>query len=44
MLGVRTNPRPLSYTNGGHFYSKSGLGFVLTPSIAKKWGGLHNGF
>ena len=25
-------------------YSKSGLGFVLTPSIAKKWGGLHNGF
>ena len=32
------------YTNAPHLYSKSGLGFVLTPSIAKKWGGLHNGF
>ena len=24
------------YTNAPHLYSKSGLGFVLTPSIAKK--------
>ena len=32
------------YTNAPHLYSKSGLGFVLTPSIAKKWGGLHKGF
>ena len=23
------------YTNGGHLYSKSGLGFVITPTIAK---------
>ena len=26
------------YTNGGHLYSKSGLGFVITPSIAKIFG------
>ena len=25
------------YTNGGHLYSKSGLGFVPTPSIANQW-------
>ena len=32
------------YTNAPHLYSKSGLGFDVTQSIAKKWGGLHKGF
>ena len=35
MLGVRTNPRPLLLYKWGHFYSKSGLGFDVTQSIAK---------